>query len=181
MTPKQRNKAFMASPIAKCEISDDDKIYVFSPNKRLNKIRTCNQGLADFKPQGLWYSYGAEWIRFLHHEYIEYSEDWAYERINYYKTLFEINLNFKSKLLKLKTKNDAINFTKTYGVVVPSRHRYIYNHLINWNKVAKEYDGIDSVFKGWSYDFYWLATWDINGGCLFNNKCVESVKTVFKV
>lgn len=111
-----------------------------------------------YKPNGLWYAFGDEWIKF--------------RRIINLSYLFQIDLAEEIKLLRLSSKEDIIKFNIAYAADTNNR-------AINWKQVASEYDGIEIIpfIKNLS-SFYWYNTFDIASGCIWNLAVIKNVCSV---
>tara|TARA_R100001082_G_C4363682_1_gene160711 strand:+ start:507 stop:1088 length:582 start_codon:yes stop_codon:yes gene_type:complete len=127
------------------------------------------------KPQGLWYALGSDWI-----DWLEGEMPLASNKYNY---VYEIHLT--GNILKLKTKQDHIDFYNKYAEDAVGT-RYTYNRKkINWKRVASEYDGIEVMGKDFHYDslddksLEWLSGWDVNGGVIWNLSAFRQGKLLF--
>ena len=133
------------------------------------------EGAADFKPTGFWYSLGGDWLDFLDRESGFYR--WALHRYDEWRYVYSITLRF-DKILRLKTEKEFASFTKKYGVVLPSSGSK-YNHLINWKRVFKDYDGIETIHsRERERDFLWFENWDCSSGCVWRARSVRNFKLI---
>lgn len=160
---------------------DPNKRYVFS-HKKIEKIdSTLNgQGIADWKPQGLWYSFGNEWLEHLS-MCIELGEKWAKKRLKIYKFVYQIDIH-DEHILHLRTKKRIKEFTDRNGIWVPTHSRkYEYPYLINWRDFASRWYGVemDLSQRKWELDFLWLSKWDIISGCIFDNRAIKEITLVW--
>lgn len=172
-------------PITSFKNYNDKKYYILSTvalKPEEIESDSKNQGKVDWKPTGLWFGKGNEWVWFLTEIYSDYAMKNAVAFLKSYHKIYEIELKPQANMLKIKTKKSAIEFTKEYGIPIKSRYSfYKWSYLIDWQKVARKYDGIENRDLMWAFDFMWLRGWDVSGGCLFNNKPVQSLKLVFEV
>jgi len=129
------------------------------------------------KPQGLWYALGSDWIDWLEGEMPTWS--------NKYNYVYEIHLT--GNILKLKTKQDHIDFYNKYAEDTENSIR----PKINWERVTSEYDGIEVMGKDFHNDsvqdwdteegkgLQWLYAWDVNGGVIWNTSAWKQGKLLF--
>src|SRR6185437_11997353 len=74
------------------------------PLKKLSwPIPSEDQGVADFKPLGLWYSFGDSWLHLLMQR-AEW-DFWALERLDKFTHLYHVKTNSR-RILRLETKAD---------------------------------------------------------------------------
>lgn len=134
-------------------------------------------GVADYKPIGLWYSFGNRWLKFLERQSSWY--DWSLERLDEIKYLYQVRVN-TSKMLRLRTDNDFIAFTAEFGVELPSRGPRM-NYLINWKAVGMKYAGIEvPECEEWMEDFLWFDGWDCASGCVWHQDAFKDYKLIKK-
>lgn len=112
-----------------------------------------------FKPKGLWYSIGTEWIDWVRSEMPEWEKDDAY--------LLEVD---ESRLLKLETVNDTLYFTKQYG---DER-----GDTINWEEVGEDYGGIEipEYLYDLRFKLNWYYPWDVASGCIWGEGILKNAK-----
>jgi hypothetical protein len=129
------------------------------------------------KPQGLWYALGSDWIDWLEGEMPHWS--------NRYDYVYEIHLT--GNILKLKTKQDHIDFYNKYAEDASHEPRYARyaSPKINWQRVTNDYDGIEVMGRDFHYDTFddenlvWLNSWDVNGGVIWNISAWKQGKLLF--
>jgi hypothetical protein len=170
-------------------------ILIHTSEKKIKRIKTIKQLKCVLKPNGLWYAENKLWI--------DFSEKVLGKTYKYY---YVIRLNYttldnpdKHKVLKLSTVNDFDMFTFEYG--------YVYNRdqlfdwvFINWDKVSKNYGGIevginvkgrkciDSInitnkYKAHDLEITigsctWFYVFDIPSGCVWDRKAIESLTLI---
>ena len=105
------------------------------------------------KPDGLWYSLGDSWKK------------WVHENLNSDRVKYETEIIFHNKNILKIYPNDVPEFYFKYGF------KYKKFKLINWKQVKKDYDGIefpnysdDHIFQK-IYTFYNII--DIPCGCIW--------------
>jgi hypothetical protein len=132
-----------------------------TPNKKYDQRDSL-------KPNGLWYSFGCEWISWCLSEMKEWIGNYSHE----------IELKYDD-ILVLETGQDVANFEKDYG----REERYlgcsksVYTQ-INWKKLSQDFSGIE--IRNYS-DIYgsidpkipiarslWISSWDVSGGCVWD-------------
>ena len=135
----------------------------------------CKRG---WKPVGLWYANGTEWLEFLKYN----MPDWM-EKVNY---IYKINPNYSSGgldgnggVLKLSTEEEVIEFSKEYGVD-PYGSGSV-DHA-NWSAVARRWDGIEIIPYQYSLRMGrhtgWYYTWDVGSGCIWRPNGVSSLELI---
>jgi hypothetical protein len=151
---------------SKLHMSNQKRIV---PNKKYDQRDSL-------KPNGLWYSFGCEWISWCFSE--------MKDRIGNYS--HEIEVQYED-ILVLETSQDVVNFQKNYG----KEERYLgcpkssYTQ-INWNKLSEDFSGIE--IRNYS-DIYrsidpetpisrslWISSWDVSAGCVWDLSKIK-VKT----
>lgn len=138
--------------------------------KPLKKITKKAQSVG-FKPTGLWYSCGTEWIKWAKAEQFDTPSDYVYQ----------IQVNY-SRILKLSSPQDLENFTEEYGTdILPDRDedddsfRYI-----DWPKVAQKYSGIEIcpyVYEK-RLTLLWYYGWDVASGCIWDPKAITKIDLI---
>lgn len=126
------------------------KLNPFPPQD--NKVYTAR------KPIGLWYATNNEWKEFCN-ELGETNNSFTYKVI--------IPDDFK--LLVIDTLDKLLEFNEKFGF----DERGFGMIMIDWEKVSKEYDGIEispyQYNKVNGLNFSWYYGWDVASGCLWNN------------
>lgn len=192
-TEKQREQELNRLPIVQFakelavkEKKGDPKFYIFSPEdfERKEIVSTLNlQGVADWKPQGLWFSLNCDWVKYLYLEYSLAGEKWALSRLKQYSVVYRIKPN-DERLCVLNTKDDVIDFTKKFGVFAPSRRMTRdYPCFINWDLVASKYHGLMVMgkYRKWWSEFLWLSEWDSPGGCIFDRRAIRGMAIAWEL
>lgn len=130
-----------------------------------------------YKPKGLWYGIGTEWIDFARdadslsadNEFLVGARKWETEHV------FLLDIN-ESRMKIIRTADELKEFDKQYGEYKSD----FYERLINWVKVANDYDGIEiapyisSMRMDREVTFYY--PWDIASGCIWGNGVVRGLK-----
>lgn len=139
------------------------------------------------KPNGLWYSYGTEWLDFL----AATNETWAHKIIKKIKYIYKIEL-YLTNILKIKTLKQFKLFTHKYGIKrnwikfnnpseIWQTKSFKYPYIINWNQVAKDYHGIDIKYKKFAdRHYFWFNRWDCSSGCVWNFKAIKQLNLKLK-
>lgn len=149
---------------------------VFSPTliPNLENIFYRNQK-DNIKPYGLWYSWGSSWLDYLNYPQ---SNGWWTERLNSYKHIYQIILNYK-KIILIKEYKDFQNFTNLFGVQV-SNSKLMYPYRIKWRHVASHFAGIDIRFnQDADTNFYWYKGWDCSSGCIWNKIGLAKIRKIY--
>ena len=99
----------------------------------LRKYKATKQMLHK-KPNGLWYAFGNEWT-----DYVK-SVGGGYD--SQYNWYYKVNVK-GCKMRELKSEKDIIEFTKEYTDFDGTDETLFATFFIDWNLVAKDYDGIE--------------------------------------
>ena len=113
-----------------------------------------------FKPFGLWYAIGTEWISWVKDNMPEWERDHA----------FVLDVD-ESRLLKINTYHDLQSFNEEYGVD---------SHYIDWVKVSEKYGGIEIapyIYQA-RLDMLWYYGWDVASGCVWGANMVKGSKLI---
>jgi hypothetical protein len=147
------------------QVGNNDKIHISDSDNLTFKNVPINEQPISYKPEGLWFSLGMEWIEFL------IGDEWGHnmrDRIDDY--LYLINTN-DSTILTLGKENEE-QFLNKYGI----RNKYD-NMDVDWSKVANDWDGIEIIINPRELNERWLwSTWDIPSGCIWNIKGITSIR-----
>ncbi len=137
--------------------------------KSLSLKRGYRQPTEAFKPSGLWYSIDDEWAEWCYGNMPE----WVKKNSHY----LDID---QSKILVIETLEDLQKFEERFSVnLLITKFT-----SINWKKVSLYYSGIEirnyHQLKYQSSSSYykrlWMYGWDVNGGCIWDLKCIKSFK-----
>jgi GNAT superfamily N-acetyltransferase len=149
--------------------------YILSGEKKISfRDKDQEQDTNASKPKGLWYSFGYEWANWVSRE--------MPERANTYEYIHKIDVT--KKVLRLETIKQCLEFTDRFGSDA-SWHRH---YLINWDKVAKVYSGIEVTNpRDFHLDeeriggakLWWLYGWDVGSGCIWREDGIESIELVY--
>jgi len=116
-----------------------------------------------YKPIGLWYALGNEWL------------DWVEASMPHWreKHIYKIEVNL-SKMLVLDTKKKVIDFPKEFASVHSK-----YSVTIDWEKVSTSYSGIE--FIPYFYDLRlkpgktWYNQIDVPSGCIWKKDAIKRI------
>lgn len=154
------------------------KYYIFSPTT-LTEFEDIHSQRTHYKPNGLWFGKGNEWLQF-----ITYGGDASW--VDSYNYMYEIKIN-KENLIVIDDHQALIEFNQKYKTKQP--------FYINWQRVVDETkkDGIliSVNFKeiyytkniNLQYNDYlpdWYSTWDIASGAIWNSNGIKSIHPVYK-
>jgi hypothetical protein len=139
----------------------------------LDRVPNFSKQEAGFKPQGLWYACGNEWMTWVCGEMPEW--------IGRYVYTLEIDV---SKILKIETKEQFDAFSKKY--LIKSRPGTWAPEYIDWSKVAegsaasglKAYSGIEICPQ--QYGGMWYDGWDVASGCIWDSSAILGARLVAK-
>lgn len=143
-----------------------DEIKVTIAHTPITQVRDVSgKQTRGWKPIGLWYACGGEWIEWLESEMPEWLEDGKY--------LYEVRPNYSvgglaagkngdyvGGVLRLSTKEEVVAFSRTYSNF----------EKVNWFEVSLIWDGIEicpyqSDLRLSMHNWYY--TWDVASGCIW--------------
>lgn len=159
------------------------------------------------KPRGLWYAFGAKWLKLITSDAWGYREE--YQNLDYYKSVYKLNIN-PSKMLILSNQEQIRDFTKKYAFQNDEatfkkewlklrrddpegwgetrfqsyldfkNDELLGRQMIRWPLVAKHYSGIE--INPWyqypQYDFNWLQAWEIASGCVWDKTAITKMTKI---
>lgn len=116
---------------------------------------------------GLWYGFGNSWLNFINDDYQSGIKDYIYE----------IKIN-PSKILIIDSKIKHQNFCNEY-----CKKDILMNYVIDWNKVAKDFHGIECKGDGfypWHEEdiFNWQQNWDVESGVIWDKSALLDSKLI---
>ena len=121
--------------------------------------------LIHFKPVGLWYACGAEWL-----DWLKYNEPtrWGF------CGLYEIILD-ESLLLRIDTLDKLREFAR---LSKPPQTQCYREHFLNWSFAYSRYAGIEicPYQPKARHEMGWYETWDVASGCVWNSDAIVGVK-----
>lgn len=154
------------------------------------------------KPNGLWYSLYSSWYNHITNQNMDYKIKDYIHKIELNKNIFTNLQNPDSnKVLLIKNLDDVELFTKKYKIakgngkrmnIDPNSKIYMNYCIIDWEKVAKDYGGIEfypyvkysSLFfnKNPLEIYIWYNSIDISSGCIWNTKSIiQTIKLLYKL
>ena len=148
---------------------EEGKRYSVS-SKPIESMRDTSGVLKDnFKPVGLWYACGDEWVDWLESEMQNWLADVKY--------VYEVVPNLP-RILELDTENDVRAFGDQYGV--PGYRGAV--DVIDWKSVGRLCDGIEICPYQWSLrmerETGWYYPWDVASGCIWRPAGLKSLRLV---
>lgn len=140
----------------------------------LDRSRAYEQRV-HFKPRGFWVSVKGEddWPRWCR------ENDFAWARL---EVRHEVTVSETANILLLDSPIKMFEFNRQYHAPMIPEQRSRYTEYIDWERVAKDYDGIIIAPYHWSLrmrdDLFWYYSWDVASGCIWNLDAIESVTAV---
>ncbi len=126
------------------------------------------------KPDGLWFSTETKdgWKSWVG------DEDYRFpSRLGKYK--YEVKLKTGAKVLYIANAKELDKFTAEFQE--PSGSSYL-GRMIDWQKVAKKFDGIVIVpyiaERRMTPSSSWYYGWDVASGCVWRKRAIESITLV---
>jgi len=151
------------------QIKPTDRIIMSHEEEIVPK--DVSQSLSNsFKPRGLWYAIGTDWI------------DWVRDNMPDWETdhIFKLELD-DSKILHLGKDMSYTEFEQLFGA---DFRKYETNPVctnIKWWKVkaykGAKYSGIEIVHPGGMMGS-WERTWDISSGCIWRTNAIKGITKI---
>ena len=113
-------------------IQPSDKIHNTNIDKSLFNFKKVYNQYSGHKPNGLWYSFGKQWIEWCNDEMPEWIKKYNYRVL--------IN---SDKIKKIENEEDLIEFHKEYSISIQLYYGGPKETCIDWPKVCLQYDGIE--------------------------------------
>lgn len=124
------------------------------------------------KPSGLWWSCGFHWAEWC------LSEEFHRENLRH---VYRLEID-EDRLLKIGSVKQLKKFDGRYGC---GRHGpNPRNYDVDWITVGRRYDAIEINPYQWEMrhsDAFWYYSWDVASGCLWRERCLESVEYLGEV
>ena len=168
--------------------------YAFEPLNKLKNVPPIDQSENGMKPRGIWFGIGSSWKDWVDSEY---GNDLPTDVKNIYDTKFPTQtqtalvLKKGAKILRITNAKQLDDFTRKYpgedeyltvdkSGVMGQEARWQPGQMINWQKVAKDYDGIIIAPYIWSRRLsdhtMWYYGWDVASGCIWNIDAIRMLK-----
>jgi len=143
-------------------IGEMDAIHITTPGVILGPVKRGEPKATDtyFKPCGLWYGVGREWLDWIRAEHF-------HEQIGH---IYRLHLN-RSGMRMVRTVDALDKFNARY--VRPEG-----SHSLNWPAVMLAYSGIEIAPYQYSrrFDLSWYYSWDVASGCVWDPSAVLGVE-----
>jgi len=115
-----------------------------------------------FKPVGLWYGCGLDWL------------DWVVWNMPHWVGPYMYGLDVDLDYMKVIRDAEGIR-QLTRGYADPGD-----SYIVRWREVAEEYDGIEICpyisSERMSRQSGWYYTWDVASGCIWNTAAVRGLR-----
>lgn len=154
---------------------DPDKKYTCS-HVPVTSMRDTSGALREhFKPVGLWYACGVEWIEFLESEMPSWFEEVRY--------VYEV-LPAMDRIIHLRTVEQVRKFDREFGT---NRYPGIASDRteeVLWKEVARHADGIEICPYQRSLRMSsvgWYYAWDVASGCIWRPEGLRELRLVARL
>jgi hypothetical protein len=148
-------------------------LYVHYSPRRVDVVQSLEQeSIAHFKPNGLWITIEGEdgWKDWCE------NNDWSKTSL---KFAHDVLLSNDAKILRISSAADIYDLTDRYTPAKSRDHPYSMR-MIEWKRVAKDYQGILIVPYIWSERLSetnrWYYAWDCASGCIWDADAIESIR-----
>jgi len=122
-----------------------------------------------FKPVGLWYAFGWEWIEWCR------DSDFAVDRI---KHAYRVTLD-KKRVLSLQSQDEILEFTTRYQC---QGNPDFSDAAIDWSRLRNDYAGVENPSYFWDLRFSrkarWYYSWDVASGCVWDPSIILDLKKI---
>ena len=131
--------------------------YGTAPLQAIRSIPVDDQPI-DFKPKGLWLSVGSEWKEWANRESFEIGD-----------VQTRIKLRADANIVRIENEDQFDAFDAKYGT------QWHGTDMINWQKVAKDYQGIVIAPYLWGrrMEPMWYYTWDVASACIWDANAID--------
>lgn len=142
--------------------TDSDTLVIGDGNRQYPQDYREN-GLS-FKPHGIWYSIGSEWVEWL--------QDNMPSRLGKHNYSLDVD---EGRLLVIKDLVKLNEFAEQYQHEKSDR----YNHIVDWRKVADQYAGIEiqnyhAIKWALTNMYTWFYAWDVSSGCIWDLTAIKN-------
>lgn len=153
------------------ELAPSDLITMLSRPLDLSilqvELRSVRQEVG-FKPRGLWFACGGEWIRFA---YSNGMKSFVGDRDHVYRLTLD-----RSRIAHLLTEGDMLRFNRMYYAIKDDSG----DSYIDWQRVSRDYDGI--IICPYHYKLrqklFWYYPWDVASGCIWRFRALQNVEDI---
>lgn len=127
---------------------------------------------SDFKPNGLWYSCHSSWYNWVKENMEDRLAKYIHKLNLNYGTLTNIDNKNPNKILVINNLTDFNKFELEY--LKP-------NKFINWDKVSKNYGGIEICpYFISKRTTRWYYPWDVASGCIWNSSIIKNTELIYQ-
>jgi hypothetical protein len=160
--------------------------YIHYSDKPLNHLLDVPpeaQSENGMKPRGVWFGIGSSWKDWVSTEYGNSSTDIQGHFPTNKETAIVLKRN--AKILRIKNAKQLDEFTRKYAGIdeflAPNKDgRWVPGQMINWKRVAQDYDGIIIApyigSRRLSDHTMWYYGWDVASGCVWNIDAIRILK-----
>src|ERR1017187_4587918 len=143
-------KSILLNELTSMKSPIDNRLRIHLSPKPVENLenKTEDQSIHYYKPTGLWYGFGREWINFIHSKNMKYK---------FGEYIYFVKIKDRSKLLQIKNFEEICKFTEKYEGQCDDRG------WVNWRNVVKDYRGIalTLVYAAFSAFLPWSPAWDV--------------------
>ena len=153
--------------------------YSDEPLNKLDDVPTKEQSENGPKPRGIWFSVGEDWVNWLKDSHFDMHPDFPWHKQT------ALVLKKKAKVLRISNAKQMDSFTKKYYGVdeyLPDINtpKWKPGQMINWQRVAQDYDGIIIApyigSRRLEPHTMWYYGWDVASGCVWNIDAIRMLK-----
>jgi hypothetical protein len=162
-------KSSASDAVEKILLEIPEKDHITTLEKPFTGITPQKQPI-HFKPNGLWYSCGREWIEWVRNESRFTS-----------KYIYRLHINY-SRVLKITNEKDFDEFSEEYVAKnkILEMNTTMY---VDWPKVSVKYGGVEICpylhTRRRSKKSEWYYWWDVASGCLWDPSTVSGADLLY--
>ena len=146
------------SELIKLGVNENTKLHITHNSEIISKVTNQRNS---FKPNGLWYSIGFDWLDFTINDFDSFYTE---------EKLYAFILNIKSlNILKISNMEELTKFNDKFKIGEDL------TETIDWIEVSNQYDGIE-ISKYLYPDrhlYMWYYGWDVASGCIWNTEKIK--------
>ena len=129
---------------------------------------TYKEQTGNFKPSGFWVTSDGDdnWEKWCR------AEDFGLDKLVH---RFRVKIRDDAKIRFIQNSKQLMEFQEEFSKPIDNNLDDLY--LMNWKKVATEYQGILIIPYLWRHrlDTMWYYPWDCSSGCIWNPLAIESI------
>ena len=153
----------------------EDGPRIHMSKKEVSQLHSVTQetnGRHRFKPRGLWYGCGREWVDFVEREFESAKGEYVYD----------VALKPGANILRISNEKEFEEFEEKYVADDVVGNTEMDMGSPDWGRVAEDYDGIEicPYLGSKRLASMWYYGWDVSSGCIWNPRAIKELKLIGK-